>query len=489
MIFAIFAALALTMDTGGDFRLRAEHRWPRPVGITGNLWQGDAVSFYQRLRTSFGPWSCVLLTEKDPGEEWGDLIAGGIGSTGAKSLTAAAGALRVQMAHGLVLTHPGEWSGSDALSLSKTPGFRMRFSPSESPGGCDADPLTGAAAEYRLSSFSFSAVLGWSNIDTGSSGLHRTESEIQNRRAVEEKLAAVRAGYGNWGLSFARVNRTHQSLSESFSRIGADFLYSNEESVLTGEIASDLDSTFNFLISAGRGSSQFNHALTMSRYTGSGVRSAGGLGSSHLLGAGYGIRWRSQRGVTLDAGVLLLDRETDDSFSTGFQLTERAMNRTDLTQKLKYSVSGDAQTLSGQLSAVWSPNSGLTLSLKLPFTVYRCSGSPAESGTGVEVRLKHVPFDMLEVTVAAAASGTDGWNSRIYAYSLSFPGEFGSQALYNSSVLLQGAFSVHISENATVRMKASWYRMNGAESLGSGSDETPGSSRTSAGLQVDWSFQ
>jgi hypothetical protein len=489
MITALITTVVLTMNAGGDFRMRAEHRWPEPRGITENLWRGSALSFYQRLLTSFGKWSCVILTEKDPGEEWGDLIAGGISYTNPESFTAAAGALRVQMAHGLVLCHPGEWSGTDVLGLSKTPGFRLRFEPSESPGAIDADPLTGAAAEYHFSNLSFSTVLGWSKIDTGSSGLHRTESELANRRSVDEKLAAVRAAYGPVGISFAHVYRTEDSLSVSASRIGTDFLFETEEAVLTGEIATDLDTTFNFMVSGSRGTAQFSHALTLSRFTGSQYRSSGGLVSGHQMGAGYGLTWRPQQGITLDAGTLFQDREEEDSFSAGFQLTERAGSRTDLTQRLKYTSTGEERTLTGQITTAWSPNSDLTLSLKLPFTRYSCTGSPGETGTGVEIRLKHNPVNMLEFSISAAAASTNGWNSSVYAYSLSFPGEFGSQVMYNSAVLLQGSVSVHVSENATVRMKAAWYNMNGAESLGSGSDETEGPARTSAGLQVDWSFQ
>ena len=489
-MFALFIILTLLTgsSSSGDFRMRVEQSWPDPTGIRENLWQGNATPFYERLRFDFGLWSTVLLTEKDPGEEWGDLITGGLSYTDPEGISVAAGALRVQFAHGLILCHPGAWSGGDPLSLSKTPSWRMRLELSESPGANDAEPLTGVTAEYRVSDVAFSTVLGWSSTDTGSSGLHRTESEIENKRALDEKIAVVRAGFGPTGMSFAHMQQSEDFSDESSSRVGADFLFETEDALFTGEVAADFDSTLNFLLSGSRELADIRHALTVSRYTGSWVRSADSFGTNHNIGAGYGLRWRPAPGITLDAGTLVLDKEEEDSFKAGFQLLERVGNRTSLTQRFKFAATEEERTFRTQITASWSPYSDLTLSLKVPAAWYQSNSDPDENGTGVEVRLKHSPVTKLDVTVSAAAGSTNGWNSRIYAYSLSFPGEFGSMALYNSSVLFQGAVSVHISGSAVLRVKGAWYSMEGAEFLSSGSSETEGPSRTSAGMQLDWHY-
>ncbi|MCK5786608.1 MAG: hypothetical protein KAH54_08640 [Candidatus Sabulitectum sp.] len=489
-MIALLTVLTLAAGISGDLRVRAEHSWPDPAGITEGLWQGNALSFYERLRIHAGPWDSVLLTEKDPGEEWGDLLTGGVSFTDQGILKVAAGALRVNLAHGLMFSHPGPFSGGDPLNLSKTPNWRLRIDLSESPGANDADPLTGAAVEYHLSDLTFSTVLGWSNIDPGSSGLHRTVSELESRRSVQEKLAVLRAGFGPVGLSSAWIRQNGDSLSTSFTRVGADFLFQTEEkdAVFTGEITSDLDSTLNFVVSGSRGLADLRHALTISRYTGNWPRSAGTMGPDHRIGAGYGVRWRPVQKVTVDAGVLILDKEEEDSYKAGVQFTERLTSRTSLTQRMKFTATAEERTFRAQITTSWSPYSDLTLSLKVPVTWYRSNSNPDENGTGLEVRLKHSPLAELDLTASASAASTGGWNSRVYAYSLSFPGEFGSKALYNSSVLLQGAVSVHISEDATLRLKGAWYSMDGAESLGSGSSETEGPSRTSAGVQLDWSF-
>ncbi len=490
-MITLVAILAIISTSSGDFRVRAEHSWPDPAGIMENLWEGSSLSFYQRLRLDFEKWSGVIFMEKDPGEELGDLITGGLAWNASTSFKVVAGALRVQFAHGLVLNHPGPWSGSDPLNLSKTPAFRVRVDLSESPGGNDAEPLTGAAAEYNFDSFTISTVLGWSKTDTGSSGLHRTESELLNRRAIEEKLAAFRVGYGPAGISAAHIVSEEDNVTESVTRISADFQLQAEDAVLTGEVAADFDSTFNFLLSCSRGQSDFRHAISVSRLTGEWPRSGADSGANHRIGAGYGVRWKPSGRVTLDAGLQLLDTYDVNQWKLGFQVSERIATRTSLTQRFKLTASEQGRTYRLQASTSWSPYRDLTFTIKLPLTLFQNldDSGEDENGAGIEIRLKHhIPMALMDITVSAAAAGTDGWNSRIYAYSLSFPGEFGSRALYNSSALLQGAISLHISESTALRLKASFLAMEGAESLGSGSSETEGSSRTSAGMQLDWSF-
>jgi len=487
-MIAIITAFVLTVSGFGDFRARAENAWPEPAGIKQNKWQGSSLVSYQRLRFHRGMWSAVFITEKDQGEKWADLVTVGVGYSNMQLFKAATGWLQVQFAHGLLLSHPGPWSGGDPLELSKTPAWRLRLQPAESPSASDARPLTGAVAQYCFNGITLSGVAGVSRTDPGTSGLHRTVSEAENEGIVDQKLAAVRVGWGSVGVSFAFVRQSGGSTADTCSRAAADFVFETHNTLFTGEVAADFDSTLNFVVSAGAFQSGIRHAITVSRYTDSWVRSAGEFGTSHLIGAGYGLRWHAAQGVTLDAGALVLDKEEDDIFKAGFQLTERIQSRTSLTQRLKVTATEQENTVRAQVTASWSPYSDFTLSLKVPAAFYRSRSNPDENGAGVEVRLKHSPVPALDVTVSAAASSTNGWNSRVYAYSLSFPGEFGSKALYNSSVLLQTQVSAHISNTATLRAKAGWFNMQGADLIGSGSSETQGSSRTTAGMQLDWEF-
>jgi hypothetical protein len=348
--------------------------------------------------------------------------------------------------------------------------------------------LTGAAAGFSTGQISLAGVLGRSSIDPGESGLHRSPGEVDSRRSVTEDLGAFRAGWGPAGVSFTSVSRTSDS-TESSTRVGADIYLPGKQSLLTGEFVTDLDSVTNFVLSATRGLPEFRHGLTISRNTGGMPRTAGAMGTNHTVGAGYGVRVRTISWLIMDGGLLVLQREEDNRVKAAMQFTESLAGRTELSQRVTFSHSQSEETISGRLTAGWNPGRNLALSLKVPFCFHSSEEGGSERGAGIETRLRHRVSPRLEYSLSGAACSTDGWASRVYAYALSFPGQFGSTALYNSSVLLQAAVSVHISPDAVLRGKYSWHLMQGEESLGSGYEETPGSSRNAAGLQLDWKFQ
>lgn len=481
--------MILMMNLPGDIRTRGYISFPQPRGIEENYWAGGGSSFYQRLRLATEGFEAVILTEKDEGEEWGDLLTGGLRYSSGERFTAAAGALRVQFAQGMVLDHSGSWGSSDPLSLSKATSWRMRIENAESPGIADTGPLVGVAAGLSFGKISITGVIGRSNIDPGETGLHRSPGEILSKRSITRDLLAFRTGFGPAGFSFAAVRDEEDSIQASGSRIGADIFLQSDNSVLTGEITTDLDSVANFVLSATRGLPEFRHGVTLSRNSGEMPETSENFATSHQLGAGYGIRCRPLSGLIVDGGILYLQGNQEDRIKAGLQFTENLRTRTELSQRLRLSVSEGEQTLTGRAAAAFSPGRNLMISMKVPFTFYSSSNEVDESGLGIEVRLKHSLSDSFEYSISVAGCSTNGWNSRVYAYSLSFPGEFGSAALYEKSALLQASISLHIEERAVLRVKGSWYCMEGAETLGSGWEETEGPSTTAAGVQLDWNFQ
>ncbi|PIE52227.1 hypothetical protein CSA37_07655 [Candidatus Fermentibacteria bacterium] len=478
--------LVILADMPGDIRTRTEFSWPEPAGVTENLWAGGNISFYERLRLHSEKWEAVVLTEKDAGENWGDLITGGVRYS-TSDISVSAGALRTQFARGIVFSNSGSWSSADPLALSKAPLSRLRLEPAESPGVTDGNSLTGIGSIWQRGEFSLYVVLGWSLLDHSGSGLHRTETEEQNKHDAIEKLAAFRAGWGPAGVSFAAASREGAD-STVFSRFGADINLASSAGEISGEILIDTDSTLSFSLSAARGSADLRHCLTVSRNSGEIERASGPYGVSHDLGAGYGVIWKIGNSVVAEAGALFLNCGETEMFKSGFLLTERTQGRLEFTQRIKYSDCEGERLIRCRLTESWSPNSRLTLSVKTPFAFYRNQGGESENGYGLEIRMKHRFSRLIGYSVSAAASQTDGWESRIYAYSLSFPGEFGSTVLYGNSLLLQASLSLHISEDTAVRARFSRYFREGAEWLGSGSTETPGPFRTTAGCQLDWSF-
>ncbi len=480
--------MLIPLQISGETRIRGEFSFPEPRGCAEGYWAGSSMAFYQRLLLSSGKWSAVILTEKDPGEDWGDLIAGGTGYHDPGGVTAAAGALRVQFARGLLLSNSGSWGSTDPLALSKPGSWRLRIEPAESPGLSDARPLIGAGALVPAGGFRLAAVFSRSGLDTGSSGLHRSPFEIESSGSVTRSLGAFRAGRGPVGLSFAAVSDETDSSRVSTACLGADLLLQGEEALLNAEFATDLDSVNNFVVSASRGGPGLRHGITVSRSFGELPGTWGGQGTEHLLGTGYGTRWKPRDHLALEAGVLYLRRTDDDRLRTGIQLTEIPGNRTEFGQRVSYTWTTGEETLSGRAFFRWTPSPGVTLSLKVPFSAYRGSGI-GEEGFGTEARLRHRTGRRFEFGLSAAGCSTDGWNSRVYAYSLSFPGEFGSIAMYGKTFLLQASAMVNLSPEAVLRARGSWYFREGEEVLGSGWEETEGPSRTTLGVQLDWGFQ
>ena len=481
--------MILMVNLPGDIRSRWCISFPQPRGIEENYWAGSGTSFYQRLRLASEGFEAVLLTEKDEGEEWGDLLTGGLRYSSDSGLTTAAGALSVQFANGLVLSHSGSWGSSDPLSLSKAVSWRMRIENAESPGAADAGPLAGIAAGNSFGKISVAAVLARSNLDPGETGLHRSPSEIHSRGTIKRDLAAFRTGYGPAGFSFAWVKDEEDSLETTCYRIGADLFLESENSVLTAEFCTDFDSTADFIVSASRGLPELRHGITVSRNTGDMKETSESFATSHRFGAGYGLRWRPLPALLLDGGVLYLQGDQEDRIKTGLQFTENPGNRTELSQCFRLSVSEGEQTLTGRFAASFSPGRNFTISMKVPLSHFASSYEDDETGLGVEVRLRQRMSDTFEYSISAAGCSTEGWNSRVYAYSLSFPGQFGSAVLYDRAALLQASVSLHIEESAILRAKWSWYCKEGEESLGSGWEETEGASRTAFGLQLDWNFE
>jgi len=481
--------LMLIANFPGDVRVRGSYSFPEPRGIRENYWEGGNTYFYQRLRLYAAGFDAVLLTEKDRGEQWGDLVTGGIRYSSGNGFSAAAGALSVQFAHGLVLDHSGSWGSANPLALSKALSHRVELKNAESPGDADTGPLMGIATEYSFGSFTLAAVAARSHFDPSGTGLHRSPPEILARGSLTRDLMAFRAGCGPAGLSFALVSDNADTLETSGSRIGADLHIEGVNSVLTGEFSTDLSSSANFAISASRGSPDLRHGVTVSRNTGQMNETSEVFSTEHRFGAGYGLRWRLAPAVLVDGGILYLRGETDDRVKAGLQFTQSLQNRTELSQRFTVSYMNHEQTLNGRVSAGWNPHRDVSLTLKVPLALYSDTADADETGVGVELRLKHRVSDLLEYSLSASGCSTDGWNSRVYAYTLSFPGEFGSTALYGRTVLLQASVSLHIDDRAVLRLKGGWYRKEGEDTLGSGWEETEGPSRTEAGVQLDWNFE
>ncbi|MFO7626440.1 MAG: hypothetical protein R6V62_04210 [Candidatus Fermentibacteraceae bacterium] len=473
-----------------DARIRFERRYPDPRGILEHHWEGDAWAFFHRTTFDAGKLSGVLLLEKDPGEKWGDLTAGGLQWVQGTTLqSVSAGFLRLGMALGLTAGYGGIGQGGDPLSLVKAPVHRSVLAPAESAGDCDGAPLTGAAAVLRTRGLSFTVMQAVSSVDRSVTGLHRSQTEIDGHGAVREVFSYARVSGTVIGLSGAFV-RTSDDSAVVTGRAGFDVRLSGDDRELTGEASMGFNDgavPVAFLVGMYGDAGAFRHSLTAGRYPSSfpSVRSSVPFGVSHDLAGGYGVRYRPGRRVTVTAGLEVLDRDNGITTEAGLQFDEAPFSGTTLTQKATFARTAGGTTLRGLLAAGWSPSRSTTLTLRFPTASFR-EGDSTSFGAGVEFRLKHQFRPWLEATFSAAGADTDGYPSRVYIYKLSFPGEFGSSAMYGSCAVLQASVSVVLGEDWRVRGRISRFHGYDRESLGSGYEETQGPTRTEAGLQLDW---
>lgn len=490
MAVLLIAAVASLLH-GADTRFRLERRFPPPRGILENHWAGDPWAFFHRTSFEAGKLSGVLMIEKDPGEGWGDLVAGGLGwheGRGLQSVTA--GFLRLRMALGLTADHGGGSISGDPLSLVKPPVHRNLIEPASSPGDCDCHPLTGAGLALRSSGLDISLLQAFSRMDRSGTGLHRTASEILQKGAVNESFSFARVSGGDIGLSGALISRACDS-TEVSGRLGVDLRLEGESGVLTGEASLGFHRgsyPLAFLAGVYSDAGDFRHSLSASRCPSSfpSGRSSVPLGASHDLAGGYGIRWKPGRRTTITSGFRVADRGGGIVTEAGVQAEVTPFPGTTVTQKLTASSSGGETTLRGSLGASWRPGRNTTLTVRLPVTA--CSrGDSTLWGAGAEFRMKHSFLPGLDATLSASAADTQGYPSRIYIYKLSFPGEFGSAALYDRCAAFQASVSATLGEGWLLRVRIGRFHWYDRENIGSGYEQTSGSTRTETGLQLDWS--
>lgn len=486
----ILIAVAWSVLSGAGLRFRLERRFPPPRGILENHWAGDPWGFFHRTSFESGKFSGVLILEKDAGEKWGDLTAGGLHwHEGSGFQSATAGFLRVRMALGLTADHGGTFSGGDPLALVKPPVHRAIIEPASSPGDCDCCPLTGAGVVLRTAGVDVSLLQAFSRTDRSGTGLHRTQSEIDRRASVSEVFTFARVSGSNLGLSGAFLSRALDSTVVS-GRVGIDLRLQGESGALTGEASMGLQNgefPLAFLAGVYGDAGAFRHSLAAGRYPSSfpSHRSSVPFGGSHDVAGGYGIRWKPGRRVTLTSGIQIVQRDQGVTHEAGVQAEEAPSSGTTLTQKLTVATASGETYLRGSLAAVWRPGRRTTITLRLPAAACH-RGDSTLLGAGAEFRLKHSFVPGLDATLSAAAADTQGYPSRVYIYKLSFPGEFGSTALYGNCAAFQASVSVTVGEGWLLRFRMSRFLWYDRENIGSGYELTAGSSRTEAGLQLDW---
>ncbi|MBN1434483.1 hypothetical protein JW921_06955 [Candidatus Fermentibacterales bacterium] len=482
-----------------ESRTRLERRWPPCRGTLESIYAGDELVFLHRSQLRAPRFEALLLLEKDRGERWCDLVSGGVGWIPDAGLLSylRAGWLRATLGTGLVLDQSGGWGTGPVDASAKPPARRAEASLSTSAGASEGEPLTAVAAGMRLGGVSLSLIQGLSWLDTSQDGLHRTELEIDSRAGVREVLSAIRAEAGDIACSVATGTEAG-ARQGSWLRGGMDWLVGRDGPVsITAEAAAGWsDSTkaaFSVLLCPALDAGTVRTAVSL-HHTSPGfpVGRSCPPGAPGETGLAWGVRLRPLSCTAIGALLELADEGASSPGSAQARLSIEQRLAPGLAASAKLRVSSDQpgeRYLGGSLGLDWQLDRDVRVSAKAHACSFEPSGHDSTTvGAALEVRLKLCPAHRLELTVAGAGYSTDDYETRIYLYEVCFPGQFGSLPVQGRGFLLQVGLRVRMSEAATVRARIGHLAREGAESMGSGYEETRGPHRTEVGLQLDWSI-
>lgn len=492
VLAAVLLSAAAAVHASGDIRMRLSRRFPACRGTLEGAYAGDEWSFLDRVRFADGPLEGVLLLDKDRGERWVDLVSGGLSfsPSGDDGAVVLAGWLEATLGSGMVLAHPGAWSGSDPSTWSKPPSPRGRLRLASGSWSADGNGLTGVAGRFQVGGTAVELLQGVSWIDPSEGGCHRTAGELESKGTVREVLSALRVSGGGLGVT-AAAGWERDGGSVDWQRAGADLQVRLGSLDISGEGAVGLlegRASLAWKGSLSQDLSRWRHSLTVFGVPDSfpSGRSSPPAGVGPGPGLRYGFRWKALTGTTLSAGAsagfggeggLVLSAGVEHRFGSG------------AAGRLGFRRSDDGDGTGSRLlgAFTWEPGNDLSLTGRVQLTAWR-SGDSSEAGGAVELRMRCPVTGWLRLGAGAAAFSTDGYDSRVYAAEIAFPGEFGSAVLYGRGFMLQAAVSVHLRESLDLRSRITWETKEDVDRMGSGWEETAGRERTCAGLQLDYGF-
>ena len=484
------------VSAGGDLRFRLQRRLPGCRGTLENYYTGNEFDFYSRFRFQSELMQFTLLTDKARGEEWANIIAGGASWTPESYPvnSVSAGWLKADLGTGLVISFPGRFSSLSELSMYKPPNSKNRIEPATSPWGCRAEPLTGIGIMLQAGGADISVLTALSPIDSISGGYHRTVSELLGRNVYTEKLAAVRVSWQHLGITAAAASRS-ETPEYSWFRCGSDWNADIGSLNLAGEAAAGVDSSGTSIAAWGSLSqefSEFRHMLTV-------LRNPPGYPSDRTsppvsrecdIGICYGFRWKMFPRMALKAGTGTYFNQDSSLLLASLQAEYRFPWSMEAAAGIRTRTETDCTSFRTWLGTTWQPQNRLKIRTKIQITGWNSSPEDSsETGVGIELKLRYAPRNWLTLDLGGAACSTDGYNSRVYAGASSFPGEFGSTALYNRSFLFFFGAAAELSEGFYLRGTVERKIVEDAGFLGSGWEETEGNSRTELGFQLDYAFQ
>lgn len=523
--------------------LRADMSLEKPLGFTEEKFSGSRQRYYTRYRLSRSKdFSAGFISEKDPGEKkFLDYTAFHLQLQNKGNLrNLVAGDYLLQMGQGLIFS-AGFAAGKGGEPVYTTRRSNLGIRPYNSlieNGG-----FRGLAATWRMGKFEVTGMISRKRKDAsvqGSSdeeefsslltaGMHRTETEISNKRAIAEQ------NFG--GHVFYRSDRVRFGFSVLHTRFDRDFrkrdlLYNFYE--FRGKVNSVLGPhlsvswhNFNFFTEAARSSSggygyvaglvgslgkevevSLNHRYYSADFhTFYGSAFSEGSRSINERGIYAGIKYRIKREWEITGYYdsfrfpWLKYRVDGPSSGQDFQLRMNYKPTRKFSASLAYrgdtklrnvtvpaSVARELTEVSRRgavLSADYSRGFSWKFQTKVQYNGLSASGQASSSGWAViqdvEARHRRMQFRM-----RVACFGTDSYDSRIYAYendvlyAVSFP------AYYGRGIRWYGIVKMPLGGKADVWFRIARTRVYDRDTLGSGDELIDGNTKTDVRIQLKY---
>lgn len=217
--FAPYIRFSRAFDLAMDNRMYFIQELPLPEGIRSGKYKGSWYKSGFRLKWNYANrMTSGILIQKDPGEpQWNDHSVGFLQGTllenANSELSIVLGNFSIEAGQGLVLWGPyGLFKGSDPIGVVKKRSERIKGYISSD----ESKALQGSAFCFKTKVMAFTGFFSSRHLDAciqpsgnvsciETSGLHRTENEMNTQNALTEKLGGARIALH---FSKARIGAT-----------------------------------------------------------------------------------------------------------------------------------------------------------------------------------------------------------------------------------------------------------------------------------------
>lgn len=521
---------------------------------TATRYAGSKLNYYTRFSIKTRKhFQAGFVAEKDPGEE---LLVGSPKTPDHLSFhamlsdvgpiqTIVVGDFNAQFGQGLTM-----WTGTSFGKSSDVAGFRKRARGLNRYSSTDENLfLRGAGATVKLGMFNVTAFGSYKKIDANvtdslidgelvfstrpTSGLHRTPSEIKNRKILGEFVAGgnVNTGWRNLrvGATASLVNLKGQfegstQLYRQFEpelknriNVGADFNYGLGNHMLYGEVAKSVDHGAGLIAGGlfrihpllnlsllGRSyQKDYSPYYTAALSDGSGAANEQGVVaavnfkpikfwevsgyadffSSSWLKYGVNAPSRGQE-YLLQASY---SPKSSLTFNVRYRYKQKEKNQAIDSAQVAFVLPYNNQSF--RLHCSFSPTRSVELKSRVEFSWYSIEGSATERGLILYQDISYRPQRLpLVLSARFAIFDTDTWNTRIYAYESDLLYSFSIPAYYSQGTRFYLLAKYSFSDRIDLWVRYSQTYFANVKTIGTGLDEINGPTRSDIKAQIRIKF-